>query len=370
MTNVLITGGLGFIGSHTVDVLRERGFNVSIYDNCEKQVHGKTLPEYYDSKIEFIKGDIRHKRHLEKALEGKEVVIHLASMTGSSQSLWQPSKYVSANITGTANLFEAIILNSKIKRRMQKIVMASSSYIYGEGTYNCELHGTVNPPVRTVDQLKSKEWEISCPFCHKPVTPVGTKETKPFQMANVYSLSKYASEVIGERYAAIIGIPVVSFRYFNVYGPRQSLINPYTGVISVFISRLKSGRKPIIFEDGLPSRDFVYVKDVAMLNYLAIHKGEGVINLGSGKRTSIIDIFRNVKNSMGTDIEPEISQEGRIGDIRHIYSDNSKLIKYFGSPYFTGITEGINDTVSWSILNKSKDYFSKVERLRKRYTNW
>ena len=326
MEKVLVTGGLGFIGSHTVDRLVEDGYNVTVLDSLERQVHLGKVPEYRNKKAEYFFGDIRYRKHWMKALEGVEYIIHLAGAVGIGQSFWQGRKYMDINVGGTATLFDILINNKSMTRDIKKIVVASSKSLYGEGTYKCKEHGKITPLPRGIEQLRLHQWEILCPVCGKPTSPVPTKEDKPPQNLNPYSLGKYATERMAMFYSDVLGIPSVALRYFNVYGPRQSLNNPYTGVVAIFLSRLKNNHKPVLFEDGKQMRDYIYVKDVADINVMSLTKGFGVYNVGTGRPTALLDIVSTLNRLLNTNIEPDVNGDFRPGDNRHDFADNSRLI--------------------------------------------
>ena len=219
MTRVLITGGLGFIGSFTVDKLVERGYDVRSLDNLELQVHHGKKPAYHNPRAEYLRGDVRHRLSVIKALRDVDYVIHLAAAVGVGQSFWQARKYIDINVGGTATLFECLLRDKQLKKNVKKIIVASSKSIYGEGSYACKTHGTVNPPTRATEQLGRREWETRCPTCGEDLSPVGIREDKPLQNLSPYALSKYATEAIAMDYADVLVIPTVAFRYFNVYGP-------------------------------------------------------------------------------------------------------------------------------------------------------
>ena len=369
MERVLVTGGLGFIGSHTVDRLVNEGYEVTVLDNLERQVHLGKIPSFKNPDANYILGDVRYKKHWKKALENVDYVIHLAGAVGTGQSFWQPRKYLSVNTVGTATLYEILDHDKKIRSRIKKIIVASSKSISGEGTYKCETHGIIFPESRDINKLKNHIWDHFCPICGKPLTPAPLPENKPPQNPNPYSLGKYSTENLSLQYSKLLDIPTVAFRYFNVYGPRQSLNNPYTGVLAIFLSRLKNGNPPILFEDGKQMRDYIYVEDVAMANVSALKKGSGCYNLGTGKPTSLLDIVKYLNNELGTDIEPIISQEFRIGDNRHDYASTDRFINDFGQTDFISLEVGMKKLIHWSAEEKPTDNFFKEERERSKYLN-
>lgn len=367
MKRVLVTGGLGFIGSHTVDLLVSKGHDVVVLDNQERQVHMGVSPRHKNPNAHYITGDIRYRKYWIKALEGVEAIIHLAGAVGVGQSFWQARKYTDVNIGGTATLFEVLISNPRIKERIKKIVVASSKSLYGEGAYRCVEHGTLFPRQRPVSQLKKKEWEVRCSTCGKDTHPVGIPEEKPPQNLSPYALSKYATERLAMDFSYALGIPTVALRYFNVYGPRQSLSNPYTGVIAIFLSRMMSGNRPYLFEDGRQLRDYIYVEDVARINVESLHDMQGVYNVGTGKATSLLDIVETLNKTTGLGIEPEVSGEFRPGDNRHDFADLTNLEKAYGNITFTPMQDGMKRLVEWSSGEQVHDFFEKEENERKRF---
>ncbi|MFC1809783.1 SDR family NAD(P)-dependent oxidoreductase, partial [Candidatus Omnitrophota bacterium] len=272
MAKVLVTGGAGFIGSHLVDALIQKGHEVTVFDNLEPQVHGVSgkVPDYLNASAHFIQGDVCDIEALDAAVAGHEIIFHQAAMVGVGQSMYQITRYMDVNTCGTANLLDLVV--NKYKDQIKKIIVASSMSIYGEGLYTCKECGDVVPGLRSDIQMSKNQWEQVCPLCGKEVKPTMTPESKPLHATSIYALSKKDQEemtlMIGESY----GIPTVALRYFNVYGPRQSLSNPYTGVCAIFSSRLKNDNPPIIYEDGKQSRDFVSVYDIVAANILAMEK--------------------------------------------------------------------------------------------------
>lgn len=367
MEKVLVTGGLGFIGSYTVDKLVDEGYKVTVLDNLERQVHLGRMPDFKNKNAEYIIGDIRYEKHWLKALTDVDYIIHMAGAVGTGQSFWQPRKYLSVNTIGTATLYEILEHNKKIRDRIKKIVVASSKSINGEGAYKCPTHGIIFPESRSVENLKQHKWDHFCPQCGSPLYPIPLTENKPLQNPNPYSLGKYTTENMALQYSKLLDIPTVAFRYFNVYGPRQSLSNPYTGVIAIFLSRLKNGNPPVLFEDGQQMRDYIYVEDVGKENVEALEKGSGCYNLGTGKPTSLTDIVEHLNALLGTNIDPIISGEFRIGDNRHDYASMDKFFADFGSTKFIGIEEGMKKLIDWSSGEKPKDNFLKQEKERLKY---
>jgi len=365
---VLVTGGAGFIGSYTVDLLIAKGYKVAVLDNLESQVHLNKKPDYLNSEAEYIWGDVRKEEDWLKALKNVEAVIHLAAVVGVGQSMYQPVKYLTANTIGTANMYEVLLKKPEIRKNIQKIVVASSKAIYGEGAYKCKEHGIVYPPPRTREQLERKDWEVHCPICGEYVKPVGIKEEKPVQNLSTYALSKYDAERIAVNFGFALKIPTVALRYFNVYGPRQSLSNPYTGIIAIFSSRIKNNNPPIIFEDGNQLRDFIYVEDVARVNLIALESNaEGVYNVGTGRPTSILDIAEMLIDIFDSKVKPKITEEFRVGDNRHDFADISKIKKKLNFQPKWNLKRGFEKLVEWTESQEAIDMFERAEKERKEY---
>jgi len=359
---ILITGGAGFVGSHIADALIEEGDSVRLYDNLTPQVHTR-MPGYLSvlfekyKDVEFINADIRDRSSLTKAIEDVDIIFHEASAVGVGQSMYQIHKYTDVNILGTANLMD-ILANEK--HRVQKLIIAASMSEYGEGAYKCEDCGIVYPKLRTIEQLKQKQWEMLCPNCSKIVHPVPTHENKPLHPTSIYAISKQVQEqmclCIGEAY----GIPVVALRYFNIYGTRQSLNNPYTGVMAIFSSRILNSNSPLIFEDGLQTRDFVHISDIVQANILAMKnvKADGQnFNVGTGKATSILEVAKQLISAMQSELEPEIVNKFRVGDIRHCFADISKIQNMLGFVPKVSLEKGIEELVEWVKQQEAVDKF-------------
>jgi dTDP-L-rhamnose 4-epimerase len=323
MTRVLITGGAGFIGSHTSDVLLDAGYEVRLLDNLTPQVHGTSRqpPAYLNPEADLIVGDVTDPAALDRALRGVDLVLHLASAVGVGQSMYDMVAYVQNNEVGTATLLEALA-----KRPVARLVVASSMSVYGEGLCRDESNGLISPAERSTQQLRSARWELEGDN-GKPLTPVPTPESKQPSLSSVYALNKYAQErlclMVGKSY----GIPAAALRFFNVYGPRQALSNPYTGVLAIFAARLLNGRSPMVFEDGRQRRDFVHVLDVAHACRLALEsKVDGeVFNIGSGQSRTILSVANDLAQVMERrDLKPQITGKYRAGDIRHCFADIEK----------------------------------------------
>ncbi|MFQ6071783.1 MAG: NAD-dependent epimerase/dehydratase family protein, partial [Methanosarcinales archaeon] len=362
---ILVTGGAGFVGSHLVDALVKNGNEVIIYDNLEPQVH-QEIPEYLNNNAKFIRSDIRDQEKLLGIIKDTDIIFHLAAMVGVGQSMYQIKKYVDVNTYGTAKLLD-ILVNSE--HSVKKLIVASSMSIYGEGKYSCEDCGVVYPSLRHEKQLKEKQWEMKCPICKKQVKPIPTDENKPLQPTSIYAITKKDQEEMCLVTGISYGIPTVALRYFNIYGARQSLNNPYTGVCAIFSSRIKNNNPPLIFEDGLQTRDFISVHDIVESNLIAMNKSGAdyeVYNVGTGKPTSILDIAETLLKLYNKDLEPEIVNKYRSGDIRHCYADISK-IKKLGYKPKVSFKNGMQELVKWSELQSAKDKsLEAYEELRER----
>lgn len=365
---VLVTGGAGFIGSHTVDLLIEKGFDVIILDNLEPQVHGNKKPDYLNPKAKFILGDVTNTNTWENVLKNVDGVVHLAAMVGVGQSMYQPVRYLDVNTIGTAKFYETLLKNPKIKKKIQKIIVASSMSIYGEGAYECKNCGTIYPGLRSKNQLEKKDWEIHCLNCDEYAKPIPTSEDKPPLNLSTYALSKYDQEKMALNYGFTLDIPTAALRYFNVFGPRQSLNNPYTGVCAIFSSRIKNNNPPAIYEDGKQTRDFIYVEDIARANVLCLEKFNGIdsFNVGSGEPISILKISEILIELHNSNLEPKTTEEFRVGDVRHAFGDVSK-IKKIGFKAKTSLREGFQKLIEWSETQKAVDRFEEAERERLRY---
>src|SRR3954468_7397120 len=327
---VLITGGAGFIGSHVAAELLEAGYQVRVLDSLVTQVHGETpeRPAYLHKDAEFILGDVRNPEIVDEALSGVDAVYHFLALVGVGQSMYQVAEYTSVNSLGTAVLLERLV-----KQPVNKLVVASSMSVYGEGLYLTPDGKPYSHAARTAKQLKAHNWEMRTRE-GLPLRPVATPETKQPSLASVYALSKYDQEQMCLMMGRAYGVPTVALRFFNAYGPFQSLSNPYTGVLAIFASRLMNNKRPIIFEDGQQRRDFVSVYDIAQACRLALEVEEAaghVFNVGSGRDYSILEIADKMAHVLGQDqIVPEIIGKCRVGDIRNCFADISLARKVLG----------------------------------------
>jgi dTDP-L-rhamnose 4-epimerase len=345
--NILVTGGAGFIGSHVVDCLLQRGHSVRILDALIEQVHGKkeAPPTYLDPRAELMVGRVEDLVVISRALEGIDSVIHLAAAVGVGQSMYQVLEYCTINVLGTATLLQAII---DCKRPLKSMVVASSMSAYGEGRYRSTDGRLVDPRVRGEAQLAAADWELRNGD-GETLQPVPTDEDKSLNPTSVYAINKRDQEEmclsVGEAY----GIPTTALRLFNVYGSRQALSNPYTGVAAIFCARLLNDLPPLIFEDGLQKRDFVHVQDVARAIVAATEKpvpGEA-INIASGNTISVIEVAEILAHEMGKNIPPKILGKYRQGDIRHCFADISKARGLLGWEPAKTFHHGVSELVSW-----------------------
>jgi len=364
MQKILVTGGAGFIGSHIVDALIGKGHQVRVFDNLDRQVHGEGCkrPEYLNENAEFVNGDIRDREELKRALKGIEIVFHLAAAVGVGQSMYEIHRYVDINVLGTANLLD-ILANEK--HNVQKLLVASSMSVYGEGKYICQDCGVVYPKLRSLEQLKKEEWEMKCPLCGRDVEGVPTDEEKPLYPTSVYAISKRDQEEMCLAVGRAYDIRTVALRYFNVYGPRQALSNPYTGVAAIFCSRILNNNPPYIFEDGMQSRDFIHVSDIAQASLLAMEKDEadyGVFNVGTGRHSTVLDIANILIRELSSSVNIDIVKKYREGDIRHCYADISKIQEKIGFRPKVKFENGITDLVEWVKNQEAVDQFEKSKK--------
>jgi len=359
MASVLVTGGAGFIGSHLVDELVAKGHAVTVIDRLEPQVH-RTRPDYLNPKAHYEFRDIREDGLLTKALQDVDVVFHLAAMVGVGQSMYQITRYVDANVGGTAKLLQALVDGN---RNVKKLIVASSMSIYGEGAYACMTHGRVYPPLRPEAQLARKEWEVRCPNCLQVVTPVPTDESKPLMTNSVYAVTKRDQEELCLATGRAYGIPTVALRFFNVCGPRQSLDNPYTGVCAIFQSRIKNEQPPVIFEDGKQTRDFVSIHDIVRACVLSMEKSGAdyeAVNVGSGKPTSIEEVAEVLLKLYGSKLRPKVERKFRAGDVRHCSADLTKIRKLLGYEPAARFEDGMRELVAWGQSVKATDRFDEA----------
>jgi dTDP-L-rhamnose 4-epimerase len=358
----LVTGGAGLIGSHVTDLLVREGWKVRVLDNLEPQTHRRGKPAWINPKVEFTHGDIRDREAIAAALDKIDVVFHQAAYGGYMPEI---SKYVHVNSLGTAQMLEVI---REKNLPVQKIVVASSQAVYSEGAGICPKHQLVFPAVRPVEQLRKGDWEVHCPICDAITKSAPTPENAPVGGETVYGLTKVDQEKLVLLWGKQVGIPTIALRYSCTYGPRQSIFNPYTGVIAIFCTRLLNNLPPVLYEDGEQTRDFSFVEDIARANLLTAetdHLDGLAVNVGSQKGVSIRKVAEIVSSALKIDIEPEARGEFRPGEMRHLTSDTAK-IRSAGYKPQVELEEGIERYIDW-IRSQSdiRDYFSEAEQILK-----
>lgn len=355
MEKVLITGGAGFIGNAIVKKLFNEGkYEIVVLDNFSPQIHGEDYEKSYlfksiEDKCKIINGDVRNRSDVEEALDGVDYIIHLAAETGTGQSMYEINKYTDVNIMGTSNLFD-VILNKKLK--IKKIILSSSRSVYGEGMYQCKIHGNVTPESRKVDDMKNGDFTTKCPVCNSPLDLEPTTEECKLSPISYYAYTKLTQELMFQTACTMIEVPYTIFRYQNVYGAGQSLENPYTGIISIFSKLLLQNKDLNIFEDGLESRDFVHVSDVATITtsvFSNVDTDNKIINVGSGNNVSVIEVANTLKELYMSNSEIKISGDFRKGDIRHNIADISKAIKLCDFKPKYSFQQGMKEFASWVI---------------------
>ncbi|MBW2059715.1 MAG: SDR family NAD(P)-dependent oxidoreductase [Deltaproteobacteria bacterium] len=366
----LVTGGAGFIGSHTADALLERGYEVRILDSLQAAVHPKGKPPWLPKEAEFIQGDVRDRETLARALRGVRVVFYFSSY---QDYLPDFSTFFHVNSVSTALIHELILAESRegMKRagKVEKVIVASSQAVYGEGQYSCRnglcsnRNAVIQPETRHEEQLRRKQWEVLCPECGEPMTPLRLSEVyhNPY---NAYAISKLAEEMAAVRLGRLHGIPTVALRYSIVQGPRQSLYNQYSGICRIFCLRLLNDLPPIIYEDGFQKRDYTHIRDVVEANMLVLEKGRAdyqVFNVGSGLEITVREYAEALTRKLGKDIAPLIPGEYRVGDNRHSLSDVSKL-RALGWIPRRGLNQILEDYLAWiQDQGDVKQYFTQAE---------
>ena len=358
---ILITGGAGFIGSHLADELLAQGYRVRVLDSLNPQVHGEAgeRPSYLSPDVDLQVGDVRDAAAVKKALEGVDRVVHFAAAVGVGQSMYEIARYSDINVMGTATLLEALI-----ERPVAGLVVASSMSIYGEGLYADADGNPVEVGERPLAQLKAAQWD-PVGSDGGTLVPIPTPESKTPSLSSVYALGKYDQERLCLMTGRAYGIPTTALRLFNVFGTRQALSNPYTGVLAIFGSRLLNGNRPLVFEDGRQLRDFVSVKDVARATRLALETPAAAglaMNIGSGRAYSVLDVAALVAGALGRpDLTPEIAGTSRVGDIRHCFADISLAREVLGYEPRTPLEEGIGELGEWIAAQTADD---RVDRAR------
>jgi dTDP-L-rhamnose 4-epimerase len=340
---VLVTGGAGFIGSHLADELLRHGYRVRVLDALVEQVHGNGVPNYLDPDVEVAEGDVRDPDAVRRALRGVDAVVHFAARVGVGQSMFELVEYTAANTVGTAVLLEAIL-----DQPVQKLLVASSMSVYGEGAYET-VDGEPAVAERTREQLDRGAWELVDDH-GRPLRPIPTPETKQPALASVYALTKYDQERLCLMFGSAYDVPAVALRFFNTYGTRQALSNPYTGVLAIFASRLLNGKPPLVYEDGLQRRDFVAVADVARACRLALERdgADGhAINVGTGDGVSVLEVAEKLARVLDSDIEVEVTGKYRAGDIRHCFANVSLARELLGFEAEVELERGMEELAEW-----------------------
>jgi dTDP-L-rhamnose 4-epimerase len=360
----LVTGGAGLIGSHLVDLLVREGWTVRILDNLEPNTHKQGKPAWVNEEAEFVEGDLRDREVITAAMHDIDVIFHQAAYGGYMPEI---AKYVHVNSLGTAQMLEVI---REQKLPVRKIVVASSQAVYSEGAAECPRHGLVFPPVRPVEQLRRADWQVHCPICGEVTKSAPTPEDAPIGGETVYGLTKVDQEKLVLLWGKQVGIPTVALRYSCTYGPRQSIFNPYTGVIAIFCTRLLNDLPPVLYEDGEQTRDFSFVEDIARANLLAAtsDKLDGLpVNVGSAKGVPIRKVAEQISDALGIHIAPEINGEFRPGEMRHLTSGIER-IRAAGYEPQVDLASGIGRYLDWIRAQADvKDYFSEAaDILRKK----
>lgn len=368
---VLISGGAGFIGSNLALKLIGNGYEVILLDNLSKQIHGENPDESYTfnlikNKCELIVGDVTNFEDWRKSLKDVEIVVHLAAETGTGQSMYEVNKYVDVNISGTAKLMEVI---TNENHKLKKIIIASSRAIYGEGKYLCDEHGVVYPEPRKDQLMRIGDFEAKCPICNHNVEMLPTDENSKLHPTSVYGLTKQSQEDLCMIIGKSINLPVIAFRFQNVYGPGQSLKNPYTGILSIFSTRIRNENDLNIFEDGLETRDFVYIEDITDSIILGIESSNAdfqSFNVGSGEKTDVLTVANTLKEKYNSNININITGNYRLGDIRHNLGDLTKIKSQLGFEPKVNFVQGISNFVDWveeqSIENDNYD--ASIEEMK------
>ncbi len=366
--HALITGGAGFIGSHLCDRLLREGWRVRLFDALVEQVHGGRRPDYLDPEAELVVGDVRDRDALGAALRGVDLVVHLAAAVGVGQSMYEVAHYVSTNVMGTATLLDLLV---KERLEVRRVVVASSMSVYGEGRYACAVCGPRDPEPRPATQLREAEWEPRCPTCAAPLEPCVTPEDKPLRPRSVYAVSKRDQEELVLVACQALQVPALALRFFNIYGARQALSNPYTGVGAIVASALSNGQAPLIFEDGLQQRDFVHIDDVVAACLLALERVDvsGVaLNIGSGEPSRLLDLVDALRAVIpgAAGIEPRVLGRFREGDVRSCFGDIARARALLGYEPRVRLREGARTLAAWAAAERG-DFRSPqaLEELRR-----
>ena len=369
--NVLVTGGAGFIGSHLVKRLLLEGCSVAVLDNFSSQVHGghQELPSDMAGHVEVFRGDVRDPSLVSRAAANRDVVVHLAAETGTGQSMYEVSRYQDVNIGGTAVLLDFLV--NQTNGCVSRIVVASSRAIYGEGKYSCSKHGIVYPGPRKWEHLQAGQFELYCRECNAKCTPEPTSEDSPIQPLSFYGLTKQVQEETVLMFARARGFSAYALRYQNVYGPGQSLQNPYTGILAIFSGLARTNSPIRIFEDGRESRDFVFIDDAVEATWRCIKKDQALVaslNVGTGRQTTVLEVARDIVQFFGSASEIRITGAYRQGDIRHNFADLSKIHDVLDFAPQVTLSEGLQRFLTWVSTQDSLpiDYELPIREMRER----
>jgi dTDP-L-rhamnose 4-epimerase len=363
--HVLVTGGAGFVGSHLVDALVSMGYRVRVFDSLESQVHGPghQVPEYVNSQAELVRGSITDRHAVADALDDVDVVFHQAALVGVGQSMYDIARYCQVNTGGAGVVLEEVV---KRRRRIRKVIVASSMSVYGEGAYQTPLGEVRYPRLRSREALERAEWEVRELANGAALAPIPTPETKPLHPTSVYAITKRDHEELFLSVGYAYRIPTVALRYFNIYGERQALSNPYTGIAAIFSSRVLNGQAPIIFEDGSQSRDFIHVSDIVRANMLALKTDRAdyqAINVGTGRPTTVRQVADMILAALDRrDLTPEVLGKFREGDIRHCYADISLARQLLDFEPQTAFSDGIHQLVAWVRSQRAVDRFEQAHQ--------
>jgi dTDP-L-rhamnose 4-epimerase len=365
MKRVLVTGGAGFIGSHTVDLLLEHGYEVRIIDSLQPRVHPLGKPSYIPEEVEFIKGDVANRADMERALEGMDYVFHLAAY---QDYLPDFSTFIHTNTESTALIFELAVSNPA-RFPLRKMVVASSQSVSGEGKYNCNAEATTfYPDPRLPDQLERGEWDISCPACGSPTTPMLLDEATCSHPGTTYGISKYAIELLAFNLGRRYGIETAAMRYTYVQGPRNSFFNAYSGIARRFALRIRAGLPPVCYEDGLQRRDYVNVRDVARANLIALENPSSnglALNVGGSRAVTVLEFARMMLDASGSTLDPTVPGEYRLGDTRHTVSDLTRMRSLGWEPQVP-VEENVRQYLDWLDTQVgTNEYLLEAERVMK-----
>lgn len=368
---VLITGGAGFIGSNLSKKLRDCGWYVTILDNLSPQIHGVTVDEQevrerFGHNIRFIRGDVRNRQDWEQALDDQNAIVHLAAETGTGQSMYQIEKYVDTNVGGTAILLDCLVRN---QTKIQKVVVASSRAVYGEGKNKCPVHGVVYPTNRQDIEMMQGDFQVKCPICGVNVSPLPTDEDSTIKPASIYAITKLSQEQMVLCTCRSLSIPAVALRFQNVFGPGQSLKNPYTGILSIFSTAILNNERLNIFEDGHESRDFVYIDDATEATVRALESesvSDDVLNVGSGTPVTVMQVAKTLYKHYSKSMDIEVTGNYRIGDIRHNFASLDRIEKLIGFRPAWNFEQGIEAFVKWVLQQEvnSSEYNLSLDEMR------